>query len=135
MLFEQVIIPPAVATELSRDRTPQSVREWIISPPSWLQIREPSQELAEIDLGAGERQAISLAKELHSDALLIDDRKARRIAEEMGLVAVGTLNVLDAAAGKGLLDIKTTIEKLRTTNFRISEAFVQHVLSKHRRGT
>ena len=38
-LFGQVLIPPMVAQELQRGRTPAPIRDWIASPPDWLEIR------------------------------------------------------------------------------------------------
>jgi predicted nucleic acid-binding protein len=63
-LFENVIVPPAVLTELSREQTPQTVRDWIKSPPAWPQIRTPMQEHRQLELGLGEREAIGPAREL-----------------------------------------------------------------------
>jgi predicted nucleic acid-binding protein len=41
-LFEQVIIPPEVADELQRPRTPEPVRAWMMIPPLWLAVRQPA---------------------------------------------------------------------------------------------
>ena len=40
-LFSEVLIPTAVAAELSRPETPQSVRAWIAASPQWLRIKAP----------------------------------------------------------------------------------------------
>jgi hypothetical protein len=55
-------------------------------------------------LGAGEREAITLAEELHADGLILDDHAARRIAFLRKLPVVGTLGVLAEAAERGLVD-------------------------------
>ena len=36
-LFDRILIPPAVFEELQHQETPDVVRRWIASPPSWLQ--------------------------------------------------------------------------------------------------
>ena len=66
---------PAVAEELQRPRTPAAVRAWMESPPAWLAIRSPRQPPVStaVRLGAGEREALSLAQELHDDLVLLDD--------------------------------------------------------------
>ena len=41
VLYGRVVVPPAVIDELTRDETPQQVREWVKSAPSWLEVRGP----------------------------------------------------------------------------------------------
>jgi predicted nucleic acid-binding protein len=54
-------------------------------------------------LGAGERGAILLAKSLEADLILMDERKARRVARDAGLSVVGCLGVLEEGARRGLV--------------------------------
>jgi hypothetical protein len=64
-LYGRVLIPPAVADELSHENTPEVVRAWLAAQPSWLEIRQPTRTLEpEVDLDRGERDAIALAEEL-----------------------------------------------------------------------
>ena len=37
-LYQRVLIPPAVRDELTRPKTPETVRLWMIQPPSWLEV-------------------------------------------------------------------------------------------------
>ncbi len=43
---------------------------------------------------AGEAQAIELARELHADQLLMDERKGRRLAAREGVPVIGLLGVV-----------------------------------------
>jgi predicted nucleic acid-binding protein len=74
--------------------------------------------------GAGEREAISLAQDLHADLLLMDDRDGREEAEHQGFTVMGTLRVLELAAERGLLDLPTAITKLQTTSFHMPLSLV-----------
>lgn len=54
------------------------VRNWIASPPDWVEIRNAKVEIhdpALESLDAGEEAAITLAIEVHADLLLMDDEE------------------------------------------------------------
>ena len=53
--------------------------------------------------------------------MLIDERQARRLAGSRGLVVVGTLGILDKAAGRGLVDFDRVVADLEAASFRASE--------------
>jgi predicted nucleic acid-binding protein len=83
-------------------------------------------------LDQGEAEAISLAIELKANSLLIDDRKGRNAARGRGIKTVGTLAVLEVAAERRLIGLPETIDRLRRTNFRISERMLQAALQRDR---
>lgn len=51
----------------------------------------------------GESQSVILYKELQADFLLIDDKKARSIAENFGIHCIGTIGLLSISKDKGLI--------------------------------
>ena len=130
LLFGHVLVPAAVAEELQRPRTPAAVRAWMESPPVWLAIRSPRQPPVStvVRLGAGEREVLSLAQELHADLVLLDDLEARTEAERCGLAVMGTLRVLELAAERGVLDFPAEIAKLEATSFHLPSQLVQDML-------
>jgi predicted nucleic acid-binding protein len=69
-----------------------------------------------LDVDAGELEAISLAQEIHADAILIDDRVGRNAAIRCGLAVVGTVGLLEKSAARGLIDLPLVVERLRQTN-------------------
>jgi predicted nucleic acid-binding protein len=108
-LYERVFTAPAVMREMADPSTPQAVLQWASSPPCWLHVQEPAQiedisRLGHGLRGAGEKAAIALARELHADVVLMDDKKAIQEAERRGLRPVRMLTVLDAAAERVILD-------------------------------
>jgi predicted nucleic acid-binding protein len=127
-LFDRVIVPGSVALELSHENAPPQVRQWIEAPPRWLEVRGPDASDSSILLGAGERDVISLANEIHPGVVLIDDRAARRTAKDRGLTVIGTLGLLEHADARGLLDLRSALESLLRTSFRIRADVVRKLL-------
>jgi predicted nucleic acid-binding protein len=82
-------------------------------------------------LGSGEAGVLSLAARLQADLVLIDDRDARKAAQAGGLAVSGTIGVLDRAASRGLVDLRSAFDALRNTNFRIAPSILDRVLVDH----
>ena len=79
-------------------------------------MRQPQQclEGAQFsNLGAGEREGIALAQELHMPWLFMDDPEGRKEATRRALRTTGTLEVLDGTCrDDGLLDLPTVLTQL-----------------------
>lgn len=130
-LFQAVVIPPAVASELSHPGTPEIVRVWIDSAPLWLAVRAPERLNPALTFDdPGEREAISLALELKADFLLADDRKARRAAQALGLSVTGAIGVLELASARRLLNLSDAFAKLRATDFKIAHIILEEALRR-----
>lgn len=129
-IYQRILVPQAVANELQHPNTPPDVRSWICQPPPWVEIRTASVLDPAINLGAGETEAISLAIELGADQLLIDERKARKLAMTRGFAVTGTLNILEFAAIHELIDLPTVLAKLQQTTFRAPAELVQLLLAQ-----
>ena len=118
-LFGSVLIPPDVLAELAAPRRPAAVRVFAAGPPSWLVVQAPHSIENIPGLHPGERAAISLAAEVKADLLLMDEKDGRRAALQRHLRITGTVGVLERAAEENLLDLKTTFERLKATDFWI----------------
>ena len=132
VLYDRVMAPEVVIMELGRSQTPASVRRWLQAPPVWLDIRQPmlapSDTMAE--LGAGERDAILLARELSADLVLMDDRSGRAEAHRQQVVTTGTLGVLESAAIRGLLQLPEALSRLLETNFYVAPSLIDDLLER-----
>jgi predicted nucleic acid-binding protein len=84
------------------------------------------------EIQIGERQAISLAKAIRAEYVLLDDRRAREIARDRGVNVVGTLGILIGAAEQGLTNLTEAIDALKKTNFRASPALLESLLNRER---
>ena len=122
LIYGRVLVPDAVLIELQHDEAPPEVRDWAARPPAWLEKRtvERVEESLAVELGAGEREAISLALEVGADLLLIDERAGRHEAEARKIPIAGTLAILLQAAVGGVLELPDTLQKLHEYGFRVS---------------
>lgn len=129
-LFDRVVTARVVIEkEMSDPNAPEPVRRWAASPPSWLEVKEPTRIEAIPALGKmgvrgdGDRAIISLAREEEAGFVVMDDLKARREAKKMGLQPLWMLEVLDEAAERGLInDLPDKLEHLeRRTRFYVGE--------------
>jgi predicted nucleic acid-binding protein len=128
-LFGETVVPAAVRQELTHPRSPAAVREWMDSPPAWARFLTATDIDSSLALGRGEREAIALAIELHADLLLVDDKKARRLAQERGIRVTGTLGLLKIAHDRGLIELPDAIQRLRSEGFRLSDRLVRDILT------
>lgn len=136
-LFGEVYVPGAVVAELGDDRGPDAVKDWkdwIAAPPEWLLISEPDRAVEPGQIDPGEAAAITPAEDLGADVLLVDDRDGRRVASSRCPLVVGTLGVLDRAAGRGLIDLPHAVERLLTTNFHVRPELIHDLLARHASG-
>jgi len=136
VLFERVVLPTTVQSELASRKAPPFVRHWIANLPAWLEVRDAplsqGEDASLKGIDAGEKAAIRLAVSLHADLLLMDDRKGVNAARRAGLRVTGTLGILDLAAQRGMADFAQAVEQLRRTNFRVPHALLDALLEKHR---
>jgi predicted nucleic acid-binding protein len=132
-LFGRVLAPEAVLIEMQHPDAPPDVRIWAASPPPWLeraQVKSLDKSLA-VELGMGEREAISLALERHADVLLIDELAGRREAVTRHLTVAGTLAVLLQAALLGYLDLPTELDRLRNLGFYVARSLETGLLARY----
>lgn len=131
--YGHVFIPDVVAAELGAPRAPESVRAWILQPPSWIGVMTvDTPELEDISdsLDRGERAAIALAERLRADLILIDEADGRAEAMRRRLRVTGMLGVLRAAAEEGLIDVPEILAKLETTNFYVDPDLLVRIFGK-----
>ena len=108
-LFSEVVIPEAVRDELQRSHS---------RLPAWLRIaavanQNQARQYAKI-VDMGEAEAIELARELHADRLLMDERKGRRLAVREGVPVIGLLGVVLLARRKQFIpSARALIDRLQ----------------------
>lgn len=132
-IYGRVLVPSAVLIELQHPDAPSEVRAWASAPPAWLEERQVQQIDGSLaaELGAGEREAISLALEAKADVLLIDERAGRREAEARHIEVAGTLAVLLQASVRGYFDFPEALKQLQQYGFRVSRAIETAMLARY----
>lgn len=113
--------------------TAEVVSEYGEPLPQWVEIETPadkhSQQLLELQLDKGEASAIALAIETAGSTIILDDYKARKVAERLGLTITGTLGIIIKAKLRGIIvSVKPYLEKMRKTGFYLSPEVEQEVL-------
>jgi predicted nucleic acid-binding protein len=121
-MFEQVVVTEEVAEEFG------ALPNWIDVKP--LKDKQLFNELR-LELGSGEASSIAFAIEVEGSLLIIDERKGRKKAEELGLSIIGSLGVLLKAKQKGVIpSLLEVIQEINKTDFRISEAIKLKLLGE-----
>lgn len=122
-LYETVVIPDAVLVECGG------------SLPDWCQVvtmsSQPLVASLRMHVGLGESEAIALTSELSAIRIILDDKKARRMARQMSLPVTGTLAVLLRARQESLIvSVKDVIDDLGEVNFFLSDELIDEVLRR-----
>ena len=102
-LFDEVYIPRAVWEELTRDKTTDFYPDIVEFFATKVREIAGFNELTFV-MDYGESEAIILYRELEANYLLIDDKKARSIAENFDIQCIGTIGLLAIAKGRGIIN-------------------------------
>jgi predicted nucleic acid-binding protein len=127
-LFCEIKVPQAVFNEVVNQDKPQAqtLKNYLADKITAI---DPDQ-LMQQNLGMGEREAMTLYKQLHAHLLLIDDAKAKRIAIDNDIKVIGSLGVLLLAKQKGLiLKIKPHLELILKSKIYLNAAVINQVLT------
>lgn len=128
-LYADVRVPQAVFDEVTDPDKPQGVelaaylagRVVVVDFSRWV--------LAAGGLGQGELEAMALYKQLSADVLLLDDRRARSVAEHNHINCVGTLGVLLLAKHRASIpQVAPYIHRLRASSLYFSDELLFKVL-------
>jgi len=133
-IFHEVVVPDAVHNEILDGGT-EFLGLAAYQRASWIKVQElsnPVEPLLRTVLDKGEAAVIQLARESHAETVLIDERKARKVAREIyGMHVVGSARILVEAKQRGFIgDVKETITRMRNGGYWIHEDIVEVILKK-----
>ncbi len=117
-VYEDIKVPEAVYAEIVAPEKPQSDALGVFLSNRVVKVDTTRWVLAAGGLGRGEIEAMALYKELAADALLIDDHRARIIAEHNQINCIGALGLLLVAKQNGIIsEVAPYIQKLRQSPY------------------
>ncbi len=133
-LYGRVAIPEAVRDEVAGDVVERPGSREVLAA-EWIEVI-PANDTIERHLvltlvDRGEAEAIALAIHLDAELLIVDDRRARTVAEEMGVRVTGVVGVLLEAKQRGMVAaIKPLLQSIfGTVGFRLSLRFYDAALT------
>lgn len=130
-LFDEIYIPEAVWEEITKDQTTEHYQRI----ESYFQARikkiSGSNKLTFV-MDYGESEAVILYNELNADFLLIDDKKARDIAENFGIKCIGTIGILSIAREKRMVkELRPIFESFLKNRRFYSLKLLNMILKQH----
>ena len=128
-LFEIVNVPQAVYDEVIIENKPvaEELREYLTGKVH--QVDLTTVIINAGGLGQGELEAMVLYKQYQADFLLIDDKRARKIAALNGIEITGSQGILLLAKQAGLISqVKPYLERLRNSDIYIHERLIMRTL-------
>lgn len=130
--FEQIIIPQAVYDETTGSGFPGTKYVLQAIAAGWLQVR-PVATIAStipVELDDGEREAIALALAIGEQQILLDEREARKVAQQLGLQVMGTLGILLLAKNNQTIpQVRPILDRMmNVARYWVSATLYQQVL-------
>ena len=130
-LFGKISVSSAVRREVEAGFEMPGA-DLFVRQTNWLQVMPdapvPDQWIASA-LDAGEAATIALALQQRSNLVIIDERKGRRVAEQIyGLSVLGTLGILARAKSAGLIkSLRPYLIQLQNGGYYLSDRLVEKV--------
>jgi predicted nucleic acid-binding protein len=127
--FREVRVPEAVFEECTVTGKPQAgvLRQYLQGKTLPISLSETV--ITPSGLGNGELEAMSLYKHLHADFLLIDDRRARKVAIFNKLNTIGSIGMLIWAKDGGhIAAIAPKLVAIQQAGIFLSESVLQEAL-------
>ena len=124
-LFSEIVITEEVKNEFN-----ELLPDWIIVKKA---ASDEIEKILLLNVDKGEASAMALYLEQIEDALLvIDERKGRLVAKNLGIKIIGTIGIILKAKEAGIIpNLSVIIEQLEQTDFRLSPKLKQQMLDKN----
>lgn len=113
--------------------TEEVSKEFGKTVPDWIEVRKVSDnkylKLMKNFVDLGEASTIALAVETDDIVIILDDLKARKLAQKLNLKITGTIGVLVKARKRNIItSTQEVLNRLRNEGFRISDEIEKEFL-------
>jgi hypothetical protein len=128
-LFQAVRVPAAVHRECTVPGKPEAdvLAEYLNGKVVGVELTRFV--IAAAGLGQGELEAMALYRQLSAGGLLMDDRRARKVARFNGMQVIGSIGVLLAARQQGHIQaLRPLLEAIRHAGIHISDSLLVEAL-------
>ncbi len=127
-VFGEFYITNAVWQELIKYENPEFDKSILTKLRSRV-IEIKSKNHLSLIMDYGESESVILYEELNADFLLIDDNKARRIAESLDVNCIGSIGLLIKAKQKGLIpELRSVFENWIANERYFSKILLNKIL-------
>ncbi len=126
----ELVIPAAVAAEI-RAYSPVSPGGIDLDAQDWISVQQVKPILVFRHLGAGEASVLDLACQYRErvELVLMDERRGRRLGQELDLPILGSAGVLLQAKRMGLIDLVEPIfDRMEAAGAHLGSRLRQSVL-------
>lgn len=132
-MAKRIVVPRAVHAEVASARTDApGAKE--VAAQVWIDVQEADQAVVApllILLGRGEAEAIALAQRESAAILLMDDLRARKLADRLGLRRMGTVALLGQAKREGFIPkLKPALDALVANHIFIRQELIDAALKE-----
>lgn len=130
-LYQEIKVPKAVFEEVTTGNRAYCRELTEFLEGKTISLPEEVKKIQDFSLGAGETEAMILYKKLPGDLLLVDDKRAKKIAALNNINTIGSLGVwLEAKLRHLVPEIRTRMIKLHQSDVFIQQQLYNAVLKK-----
>lgn len=120
-LYGKIYITQEVSEEFGKN-TPDWIKVKNLSDNKYLNLMKNFVDL-------GEASTITLSVEMEDNKVILDDLKARKLAQKLNIDITGTIGVLIKARQRDIIDSSSSVlNKLQDEGFRISKELENELL-------
>lgn len=128
-LFDELQVPRAVFNEAVTEDKPQAatLKQYLADKVTDADVTELI--IAAPGMGKGELEAMALYRKTQADRLLIDDLRARKVAQYNGIHIIGSVGILLMAKNQGLIPaIKPYLNRIQQSEVHLGSALTAEAL-------